>query len=318
MELLFWNVQHYSDKAEEKANAQEVKLEQVKLALENCRIRRGTTTRITRTGSANFRKTGIRARNLKSMASTREKKNVSRDVAAELVAQKNLVSATRKYNQLRRKAQLPEDLIRQFENVFFCEIESSVSASHNPLSRRIPPGNRTNCYAYFKSGNSQNFNAPDPVGEREIPDSFKGNHEALRLPKCVDLAVGKETVRFCFWHAPSGKKGREVADVFEIMLRKLRTEKIRQGERPIKFVLFGDLNATPADLKKQLEAKSISTSCICAPDKGTRISGKILDYALASGVKCDISPFRSVPNRAILESVGSDHMAMIMKVRIAS
>ncbi|MDJ0644187.1 MAG: hypothetical protein QNJ15_15345 [Erythrobacter sp.] len=197
-----------------------------------------------------------------------------------------------------RKAKLLRDLrigLYQCKHTFFCEVTSTSFDAQSSRVGRITDGLK--CYSYFHRGVKKKL--------KHI------NVETLRSPRAI-MGIQIGGIPCLFWHAPSGGNGQAVAKNFK-QLCKL------SPQRP--FLLFGDLNAEPEQVKKY----GVPEECIIAPPqgdgtrinkKGTRISNKILDYALTNVPKyrARCRPlYDSLEGFQIKVGTGSDHMPMILQ-----
>ena len=106
--------------------------------------------------------------------------------------------------------------------------------------------------------------------------------------------------------APSGNNGAIVAQM---------ANGLNASGRP--FVLFGDLNAEPSDYEDEL----VAGVSILEPPGPTRISGRILDYAVTNVPNFFSGDYPCRPlysgkkNFEIKERTGSDHMVMVLQLK---
>ena len=292
--IIFWNVEHLSpqaaDIAEAAAVAAEVRLAKKAKTHATSKGTREKPTRATTRGS-------IKKKHVMNAGNVHER--------AEARVFIMLDQARKKAARLRNKLLLSEDLAASAQHTFFCEVLSDHPDARSPLMGGAAAGGGTLCYAHYQGGVSTN------VSTCPITDGWYMG-PALpampRVPRGVVIngsrgAAAGQQVRFCFWHAPSGNNGTIVAQM---------ANGLHAGGNP--FVLFGDLNAEPSDY----EAALVVGVSILKPAGATRISGRILDYAVTN-VPNLFNPCRPLYNGSenfeIKETTGSDHMVMVFQLK---
>ncbi len=287
--VLFWNAEGISEHAvriAERAARSKERLTKAATASIQRHANQGATKAITRAMVQEARHKSFKHHGLD--------KNTRREAAAMFTASQFEQKAT----QYRNKYQFSQDLPFSAPHVFFCEVVSINVAAQSPLQAGAL--HATKCYAHYVHGAPSPFThcpVTIPAGWYAGP-AIAANH---RVPKSVTLAGAGAPVRFCFWHGPSGNNGAVVAAMYAAL---------NAGGGGAPFVLFGDLNADPA----QVAGQGVPLANIIRPPAMTRISGRILDYAVSN-----------VPHRFTLRPLlphvlgydikvrtGSDHMPMIL------
>lgn len=301
MNILFWNTEGGSERAQAKAEEERRKLDAVERSAE-ATIRRharaGATRPITR-AALRGRKAEMRNRRPGLPKRTHQFKApiLSRAEKAELLLMAQRDRAAKARRQFRNKAALMEGImnLREFPHVFLCEIMHTHphADAPKPVSGQ---DERPKSYLYYASG-ARTALAQFPTASGAgwftgvIPAAKK------RVPKAVVI----NNVRFCFWHASSGNNGQEVVDMYN---------GLAGAGQP--FVLFGDLNCDP----QQLINRGLPAGNIIEPLTATRISGRKLDYAVTNvphRFKRHVRHWGQYPTpRDIKDQTGSDHSPMIL------
>jgi len=304
--IIFWNVEHLSNRAAkiaEDAKAKAKKAEEASLTLVVSHHNMGSSTGVvTRGMEEKYKKRKASDRDELEEIRPREKRA---KIASNIACDKKNANAAR----LIKKWRLSEDLVASAPHTFFCEVHIDHSHKRSPLLKGDPPGGGTLCYAYYNGGKPADFTNCPITDKWYVGPDFRPN-DMTRVPRGVVIngsrgeAAG-QAVRFCFWHAPSGNNGAIVAQM---------ANGLNAGGQP--FVPFGDLKAQPRDLRRhQLDAGVF----ILAPPGGTRISGRTLDYAVTNVPKF-FHPCRRLydnmkKNREIKQTTGSDHMVMVLELK---
>ncbi|MBO9806462.1 hypothetical protein, partial [Xanthomonas phaseoli] len=288
--IIFWNAEHLSpnaaDIAERALRREKKSAERAKIMASKCKKDEPTraTTR----------------RSIKDVMNAG-----NRYERAEARAFKSLDVAAKKSARLRNKLLLSEDLTVSASRVFFCEVLIDHPDVRSPLLGGLPAGGATLCYAHYNGDLSSDFT------NCAITDGWYVG-PALppmpRVPRGVLINVSRgvaagQAVRCCFWHAPSGNDGTIVAQM---------ANGLHAAGQP--FVLFGDLNAEPKDYSATLAVGVV----ILEPPGGTRISGRILDYAITNQPDFFNSCrplYSGDQNFKIKERTGSDHMVMVLDMK---
>lgn len=285
----FWNSEHWSPNARviaRKALARQKRaIKSAKSATSYRGGRGGPTRPITRESEQKMRK-------YKPGMS-----RLSRDEFKELQRLRIVESEIQSARQKFQKFSLASESITSFNHVFYCEVEASHPLAQSPLSAGAV--GHALCYAYYDTGipTGLPLNASLLVGWPAA--SFRADS---RVPKGIAIAGSGAgpLVDFYFWHAPSGNNGLIVQQVYACL-----------AALGVPFVLFGDLNAEP----DQIQAHGIPNADILRPVLGTRISRRMLDYAVSNVAnRFTLRHLHYVSGYDIKTKIGSDHMFMILNV----
>jgi hypothetical protein len=312
--IIFWNIQRWSDRADQiadqaEANAERAEERRIGLAVSHHNMGRSTGP-MTR---------GKIEKWSKASNSAERKKIGNRWVRAEIAAFVNRDRKSEKAALLGKKARLPLDLANSGHHVFFCEVQNSHPQAQSPLRGGDPAGNAL-CYAYYRCRGPGRNAFSTLFLPRQTTDQWYGGRNAFtrdqmeRVPRGVVINVesgnAKGTpARFCFWHAPS----RNNASAIVVQM----ANRLNAGGQP--FVLFGDLNAEPHELLNHPNHQLAPGLSILNPGGPTHDGGKILDYVVTNvlGLFSGVLRCRSLhtaESDEIKSLVGSDHMAMILEL----
>lgn len=297
--ITFWNVEHLSQAAVDIAEA-------AKIAQERTVDKFTTTIAASAASSISSGDAQLTAAVRRSSVINSPKGDPS-DSRLERLEKRAFVVAEelrQKADRLENKFELSQDLTLG-EHVFFCEVQSGHAGAENPLLRGLAAGAGTLHYLYYQKGKVSAF-THCPISDGWYPPVLIPTLPKMdRVPKGVVIngarghAAG-QPIRFCFWHAPAGNDGKIVATM---------ANGLALAGHP--FVLFGDLNAEPGFVKPHLAAAVE----ILEPATATRISGKILDYAITNEPgwfnKCR-ALYTVKKFSEIKEKTGSDHMVMLL------
>ena len=284
----FWNVEHWSNNALLKAEEAE---EQATFALERIQrgaVQRGHNTKPTR---------AVTRLQLRNDWKKHKFSGLSRAEKSELNALKYAKGKLRIAQQKVRKYTYARDMVYSCDHLFYCEVESShTDAQSSSANGIISP--HLLCYAYYHDKVSTALNHyahwPAPIANLQ------------RVPKYRDIAGSGQggIVRCYFWHAPSGNNGTIVATAYNHLVG-------LHNNLGTPFVLFGDINTEPTNLI----LKGIPAGNIVATDGGTRISTRILDFAITNVPnRISIRKYQNCPAQSIKDQNGSDHAFMFLEI----
>lgn len=311
MNILFWNTQGGSERAMEIAEEERRKLQAAENSYQSA-IRRhasdGPTRPITRAALR-----GQKARKPKGPVGKHTSRSgkrpqtviqrvsvMSRAEKAELLLMVQRQQAEKKFEQFRHKSLLLDGIMNlaEFPHVFLCEITHTHPHADPPMPV-VAAGDRPLSYLYY--ANRARTALPDfPTANGAGWYVGPAPPAHYRVPKAVTIGG----VRFCFWHAPSGNNGQDVVAMYN---------GLAAANAP--FVLFGDLNCDP----DQLVRHGMNAANIIPPTVATRISGRMLDYAVTNvpdRFKRTCRPWGAYASPwDILGQTGSDHSPMILRFK---
>ena len=285
--IYFWNAEHLSSNAEGKIDKEEAKLEALK---------KEETYRYNRHMSFEpypHRPPRVMRSHLKGGGPIRRIHNREYHKAYKSAKyiEEQTINITRRKNKFKNELWLTKGLSNK-QHSFICEVQEDYLGSISSLRGVADPA--TLCYYYGGGGLASALNwrnVPDPVG-------LTGQNS--RIPKTTQIA----NVEFCFWHAPSGNNGQVVANTYNWLLQ--------AGNN---FVLFGDLNAEPDQVKRH----GVPAANILEPDGPTRISGRKIDYAITNVpdrfLEKKSKRLFDVEGMEIKNETGSDHMIMKLQMK---
>jgi hypothetical protein len=303
--VYFWNAEHLSTNAEVLAEQRQARIERVGLshtaqlryeASKGVVASRSITRSMVHAGAGVSKpKHGLPyAKKIYSKDPSEQ-----RQIEREMRRVREVEQLEYKAEVSRRKVETQSWLESQPYPVFYCEVQQSFPGNTSSLRNAIAAGGATLCYWTDIAGGLAEP-AGFPAAGAGVPGPPGGPHLALGNARIPKLAVDGG-VNLFFWHAPSGNNGQVVAAMWNFI----------NANYVGNNILFGDLNTNPG----QLLTQGVPLGQIAAPVGPTRISGRILDYALSNFGPVLVSRAfdQAAQHRQIKRRFGSDHAAMCMR-----